>query len=73
MDSALMGVIVTVFVLMFYGLTISTVLDGEGSYVTSTVVGSDVNVFVAVTLLMVFLSVFVIAHVTNREQLAFFF
>ena len=64
---SIVGMLVVVFVLMFSGLGTSTVLNSEGNYVTSTVVGLDVNVFAAVLLLSVFASVFVTAYITNRK------
>jgi hypothetical protein len=52
---------------MFSGLATSTILNSEDQYVTQTVVGLDVNVFAAVMILSVFLSVLVTSFAVNRK------
>jgi hypothetical protein len=64
---SIVGMLVAMFVLMFSGLATSTILNSEGNYVTQTVVKLDVNVFAAVMLLSIFVSVIITAYITNRE------
>jgi purine-cytosine permease-like protein len=64
---SIVGLLVVVLVLMFSGLATSTILNSEDQYVTQTVVGLDVNVFAAVMILGVFLSVLVTSFAVNRK------
>jgi ABC-type Na+ efflux pump permease subunit len=64
---SIVGLLAVVLILMFSGLATSTILNSENQYVTQTVVGLDVNVFAAVMILGVFLSVLVTSFVVNRK------
>jgi hypothetical protein len=64
---SIVWLLAVVLILMFSGLATSTILNSENQYVTQTVVGLDVNVFAAVMILGVFLSVLVTSFVVNRK------
>ena len=68
---SIVAALVVFFVLIFSGLGTSTILNSEGNFVSSTVVNLDVNVFAALMIAGVFLTVLISSYAlehTNKSS-----